>query len=362
MTPGAKPLAVLTDGGVGDLLAIVPALNALRRHFGAPIDVLASPYAAPILEGHPAVGSVLRDDPRRSRSAMAQMLAPSAYSHAVVFWSNARTAAFVQAAGIPVRVGQSRRLYSFRYTIRVPVRTEFGDTTSHWTDVQMDYARALGAQPRPDDYRIHISPSADDEREATALLKAFRVDGPFVALHPARGLSGPFARLGPERAARMTRVFWPVHRFAEIGDALGEAFGVPVALTGGPPVTSIIADIGLAMKRRNAMLAARTSLRVLAAIYKRALAVVALDSGPMHVAAAVGAPTVGIFALRADLPQRWRPLGERVAVVGNSYACPSWCRKETCKSFDCYRAISPDAIVAAARSLLDTRSAAAGGA
>ena len=75
----------------------------------------------------------------------------------------------------------------------------------------------------------------------------------------------------------------------------------------------------------------------------------------MHIAAAVGTPTVGVFALRTDLPNRWAPLGEHVAVIEPSYPCPPWCRKETCRTFDCYRALDPIAIVAAARSVAGAR-------
>ena len=349
MIPRSRVLAVCTDGGIGDLLATIPALNALRRHFDSPVTVLASSYAAPLLEGHPAVASVLREDPKADRRDIARQLKELNFSHAVVFWSNARVAAYVQMAGIPVRVGQSRRLHSFRYTVRVPVRTELGDTTSHWTDVQMDYARALGAQPLSSDFRIEINLRPEDESEAAAVLAGARIDGPFVAFHAARGLSGPFARLGTQRALRMTRVNWPVERFADIGDALYDEFGLPVVLTGGDPISDIIRDIGLAMRRPNAVVAGRTSLRGLAALYRRARLAVALDSGPMHIAAAVGTPTLGIFALRTDMPRRWAPIGRKVAVIPPSYACPRGCRKETCKTFQCYHALSPGLIVARAR-------------
>ena len=331
----ARILAVCTGGGSGDLLVATPAMRALARRFETNVDVLASAASAPLLEGHPAVGTMLVDDGAPLDQVVARIKARG-YTHAVVFWSTARVAAIVQRAGIPVRVGQSRRLYSWRYTIRVPVRTERGDDTSAWSDVQMDYARALGATPQPDDYRIVIALNERDRAEADALLASVAPLGRFVVLHAARGL--------PIDAAR-----WPVRQFAAIGDELADAFGVPVLLTGSEAEKPVIDLIGDAMRKPNAVIAGRTSLRSLAALLARAEAVAALDSGPMHIAAAVGAPTVGIFALRTDLPMRWRPLGERVVVLGNTYPCPLWCRKETCKTFDCYRALDPAAVVDAAR-------------
>jgi len=337
-----RVLAVCTGGGTGDLLAATPAMRALRRHLQAPLHVLTSPYAAPILEGHPAVDGVLVDDGATPIDDVVRRIKELAFSHAVVFWSNARVAAIVARAGIPVRVGQSRRLYSWRYTIRVPVRTETGDKASHWTDVQMDYARALGAKDEQADYRITVPFDPKDSAHAASIIERDASGGTFVVLHAARGM-------------RLDAVQWPVESFARIGDALGREFDAPVLLTGSADEARVIDRIAGLMRGRHASIAGQTGLRELAALLSRAAVVVALDSGPMHIAAAVGTPTVGVFGLRTDLPQRWRPLGDRVAVIGPSYPCPAWHRKENCKTFDCYRALDERAIVAAARSVAGAR-------
>ena len=337
-TAPARILAVCTGGGTGDLLAATPAMRALQRHFGVPLSLLASPRSAPIVDGHPSIADILIDDESASVGAMARSLATREFTHAVVFWSNARVAALVARAKIPIRVGQARRLYSWLYTIRVPVRTETGDTTSHWTDVQMDYARALSAEPVAEDYRITVVFDDSDAAQADEILSRHAPSGRFVVWHAARGM-------------RFESVQWPVHQFAAIGDALSETFDAPILLTGSPEESALIDGIADAMRRPHASIAGQTSLRALAALCARATCVVTLDSGPMHIAAAVGAPTVGIFALRTDLPQRWRPLGPRVAVIGPSFPCPRWCRKETCRTFDCYRALDPVTIAAAARAV-----------
>jgi ADP-heptose:LPS heptosyltransferase len=338
MTQPIEPrvLAVCTGGGSGDLLSATPAMQALARNFERKLAVLASPASAPLLQGHPAVETVLVDDGREPIDDLAMRIKTLNYTHAVVFWSTARVAAIVYRAGIPIRVGQSRRLYSWRYTIRIPVRSEHGDRSSQWSDVQMDYVRALGVQPVPQDYRIVIPMDADDRAQAEALIRRVAPGGRYVVFHAARGM-------------RLDGVQWPVNNFAAIGDALGEAFEAPVLLTGSADEAPIIARIGAGMHAPHAVVAGETTMRGLVALLARADVVVALDSGPMHIAAAVGAPTVGIFALRTDLPARWRPLGDRVVVVDPSYPCPPWCRKETCKTFACYRALGPGVIVAAAR-------------
>lgn len=314
-------------------------MRALSRHFGAPLTVVTTPYAAPILQDRPDVRDVIDDDGSMSARDLGALLASRSFSHAVVFWSTARVADAVRRARIPVRVGQARRLYSWSYTKRVTVRTETGDVTSHWTDVQMDYARALGATPEPDDYTIDIRPRASDAARADAVLTAAGIAGPFTVFHAARGLD-------------LDRVAWPTDGFAAIGDAISSGFDLPVVLTGSASDAPTIARIASAMRNRHALVAGKTELMTLAALLGRASLVVALDSGPMHLAAALGAPTVGIFALRTDLPDRWAPLGPRVAVIRPSYPCPAWHRKENCPDFACYAALSPAVVVDAARTIV----------
>jgi ADP-heptose:LPS heptosyltransferase len=333
-----KILAACTAGGVGDLLFALPAIQALHRHFATPVDVLATPYAAPILEGQPSVGAILTDDGSSQAAALSERLRLRGYTHALVFWSNARIASVLAKAGIAQRVGQSRRLYSYRYTKRVPVRTETGDIISHWSDVQMDYARALGVQPEPADYQLSIPLSQADKAQAQAVLDKLAVREPYVVLHAVRGISASAAH-------------WPAANFAALADALAQEFSAPVVLTGVERERPIAQRIAELMRYPGPNAAGLSTLRGLAALARRASVVVALDSGPMHVAAAVGAPTVGIFALRTDLPNRWRPLGPRVAVVEPSYACPWFCKKETCKTFACCAALSINDVLLAARTM-----------
>ena len=336
MTP--RVLAICSGGGIGDLLAATPAIRALSRHFDTALSVMTTSYAAPILQDRPDVVEVISDDGVENERELASTLAARGFTHAVVFWSTARIAGALRRARIPVRVGQARRLYSWTYTKRVVVRTELGDTTSHWTDVQMDYARALGAQPESSDFAIDIRLRPPYIASADALLDDMGIAGPFAVLHAARGLE-------------LDRVAWPVARFAMIADAIGAAYDVPVVLTGSDADAPTIARIGELAQRRCVVVAGMTSLMTLAALLRRASPVVALDSGPMHIAAALGAPTVGIFALRTDLPDRWRPLGPHVALVRPTYPCPAWHKKENCPDFACYAALSPDAVVDAARAV-----------
>jgi len=80
----------------------------------------------------------------------------------------------------------------------------------------------------------------------------------------------------------------------------------------------------------------------------------------MHVAAAVGAPTVGIYALQSDVPDRWAPLGRRTATVRATYPCPPGHRKETCPDFACVATLDVPRVLNALSGLLAAQAEAPG--
>jgi ADP-heptose:LPS heptosyltransferase len=326
-----RALLVAAGGGIGDTLLAGVVARALRARY-ATVDALVLPPHRAIAERDPSIGRVhLMASPLPT----AEDLRADAYDAAIVTWATLATALVPALAGIPVRVGQAHRLYSGLFTQRVPIRSEAGDRTSHWTDILLDYARALGcddagAQPA-------FVPTDADRADADTLLQANAVSGAFALLHPTRGLSAHRAQ-------------WPTEGLAAVARALAATHGLPLLITGAPDDAPIAAAIAAASGARS--IAGETSIGAFGALAARAAYVVAMDSGPMHVAAAVGAPTVGLFALQSDEPDRWAPRGPRTAVVRATYPCPPAHRKETCPDFVCVRHLDTIAIVRAVDGLI----------
>jgi ADP-heptose:LPS heptosyltransferase len=320
-------LVVCAGGGIGDVLLATPVMRALRARYER-VVALTAPAHRDVLAGNPDLADVLVDD--SSFLEMRRRISRGRFDVAVVTWATARAAALPFAAGIPVRVGQSRRLYSPLFNRRVTVRSELGDRTTHWTQVLLDYARALGC-----DVEDATPVFAFDERassEAEALLADAGVAGEYAVLHPTRGIAAARAR-------------WPTERLGMLGRTLRDAFALPIVVSGDAADRSIAESV--ATKAGATSLAGRTSIGAFGALAAGARFVVAMDSGPMHVAAAVGAPTVGIFALQSDEPERWRPLGRRTEIVRPSYPCPPSHRKETCPDFACVRELAIGPVIGA---------------
>jgi ADP-heptose:LPS heptosyltransferase len=328
-----RALLISVGGGVGDTFLASIVARALRTRY-AEVDVLAAPAHRSILRGNPDITLILED-------ASASALRTRAYDASVCTWATFENAMIPVLARVPERVGQARRMYSMLFTKRVAVRSELGDRTTHWTQILLDYARALGCDTADTQPRITLG--AEDRAEAQALLDRARIGGQFAILHPTRGITRP------QR--------WPVQPFGRLINVLVERYELPLLVSGSredrPLVERMFAEARTeprAFMPRNAAainIAGMTSLRGYTALAERAQFVVAMDSGPMHLAASTGGPTAGIFALRSDEPDRWAPLGAHATIVRGTYACPPLHRKETCPNFACVSALGFSAITAA---------------
>jgi len=327
-----RALLYCAGGGVGDSLVASVVARALRRRFGV-VDALTLASHRAMLERVPDVDAVFVDDGGGER-ALAQRLEENEYQTCIVTWATPRTARVPQLARIPVRVGQARRFYSFRFTKRVVVRSETGDVTSHWSDILLDYARAIGCDA--DDRRYRFIPTAQDEREAGALAPSTR----FVILNPCNAVAS-------------RRSIWPLDGWAALARALRARFAVKIFISGSP-ADAAVADAVARMVNDDAIesIAGRTSLGTFGALARKADAFVGITTGSMHVAAAVGCPTVGIFPFQSDFPDRWAPLGPRTAVVRPSYPCHKGDTKERCADYACIANLDLARVLTATESLV----------
>ncbi|MGH7714912.1 MAG: glycosyltransferase family 9 protein [Vulcanimicrobiaceae bacterium] len=325
-------------GGVGDTFLASVVARALKTRY-AEVDMLAAPAHRSILRGNPDISMILED-------ASAAALRTRAYDASVCTWATFENAMVPVTARIPVRVGQARRLYSILFTKRVSVRSELGDRTTHWTQIMLDYARAVGCDTNDAQPRINVN--AEDRAESQQLLDRARITGQFAILHPTRGIARP------DR--------WPLQPFVRLINALVERYEMPLLVSGSrqdrPLIERMFAEARTeprSFTQRNAAainISGTTSLRGFTALAERAQFVVAMDSGPMHLAASTGTPTAGIFALRSDEPERWAPLGANTVVVRGLYACPPAHRKETCPDFACVSALDITSLFASLDGIL----------
>jgi heptosyltransferase-2 len=261
---------VIQTAFLGDVVLTTPLLSALAAEHGA-LDVVTTPLAAPLLETHPAVASVIPYDKRgkdRGWSSLvdfARRLKAGRYTRAYLPHRSLRTAALAVLARIPARVG-FKGTWSFLYTESLPK-----PRTGHEADRLL--ALANGA---PGVYRPQLRPTADDAAAAAALAEA-----PFVALAPG-------SIWGSKR--------WPY--YAELACRLSER--IAVVVVGGPADVGLGEEIeraaqGRTGRQRVVNACGKLTLRQSAALIGRAQLLVTNDSAPLHLATAMGTPIVALF-------------------------------------------------------------------
>ena len=350
--PSRQPhniLIIHTHGGMGDLLLSSVLAEALHRCYpDCRITFWAQARFAALLDHHPFVDARLELDPAAPLRENARILRAGHYDTVLIPWSVSRHAWLTWLAGIPTRVGQGGRLtYSFLFTHPVKVRSRQGDVTSHWTDIQLDYARILGCDVPPDLLPVVITTPAEKETAATHLHElGFSGDRPVCGLHICKGLAVDENR-------------WPLDRFVDIAAGLLRQ-GFDVILTGTAneqPLTSQVVARAQAMLQADTRgrlidLAGACSLRETAALIERMNVFICPDTGTGHLAAALGVPVVSIFPVRSDISERWRPAIDPHRVIRPvRYECAGACVKEKCPRFTCLLHIDPDEVIAAAREI-----------
>jgi lipopolysaccharide heptosyltransferase II len=244
----------------------------------AHIAYLAEREAASLLEHNPHLDEIIPYDSKKnvlSQLLFYRRLRNRKFDLAIDFFGNPRTALLAYATGARVRVGLDGRTRSGLYTHRIK------DDANPKTAIQFyfQFLQALGV--KPGSTRTEIFLTEDERREARIFLQWNGVDiaRPIVVLHP--GASWP---------AKV----WPPDRFAQLADQVIARLGAQIVLTKGPKDHQIVSDVS----RRcvgNVKVLDALPLRQLAAILSHARVCVANDSGPMHIAVAVGTKTIGIF-------------------------------------------------------------------
>ena len=319
-TPGL--FLLIRPDHVGDVLLSMPALQALRRaRPDAQLVALAGPWSAEALAAYPEIDLVLTlPFPGFARgSRRGGLLAP--YRMAWRWAGQVRQLApetalilrpdhwwgalLAYLAGVPHRVGFD--LPDVRPFLTAHVPHDDSEPTRHAVLQGMALVEQWVGTPDPAAIRCDFPVSPADVAYVDDLLAPHAPPGrPIIAIHP--GAGSPIKR-------------WPPERWAAVADRLSERLDAPVIFTGSDQEHAAIWQIMDAMRRPAASLAGETSIGQLAALYARAAVALGPDTGPLHLAVAVGAPTVHLYG-PAD-PAQFGPWGDpaRHAVLTSAIGC-----------------------------------------
>jgi len=338
-------LVVRTDR-IGDVVLTTPALSALRRRFpAARITVLIAPSTKDILDENPDIDEILLDD-RKGEHTQAQgfwglvkTLRQKKFDLAIIFHTKNRTNLACFLAGIPTRIGYKNNKLGFLLTRQI--RDARPEGKLHEARYCLELLKDLGVDANHDlklifPLKYHAEKWADKFFGENDLLG----NAPVIAIHP---------------GASCVSKRWPPAKFRETIGKLEKELKAKVILVGGDDTKSIGEEItGSAGGSSIVNLIGRLHLSQLASVLKRCQLLISNDSGPVHVAVAVGTPVISIFGRnQAGLsPVRWKPLGPKDIVLHKEVGCVV-CLAHNCNiNFKCLEAISAEEVVESTKKIL----------
>jgi len=327
---------------IGDVILTLPMAEALKRYDPeAQVTFCVQEYTHELATLCPFVDDVIsipERDLSRERAGYVRALRDRHFDMALFAFPRPRLARAARRARIPVRVGTAFRWYAPLFTHRVHEHRQ--PSVMHERDYNLNLLRSVDITV-PDDLlpRLDIPDTLSAEASAAIRAAGVRDEHPYGVLHPGSGGSAKD---------------WPPERFAELASALVTAHpGLQLLLTGTTAERALMENVRRDAGTQVHMLEHPVSLALLAGILAGAEFTVANSTGPLHIAAAVGTPVLGLYPFaRVTHPRRWGPLGPRAAVLtpDPEPQCRD-CLRGRCSRHDDMRRISAQAAFTALMAL-----------
>jgi heptosyltransferase III len=330
-------LVVRTDR-IGDVILTLPTIEALKLNFpNAHVTMLLNSYTSGLVEGIADVLVYNKDRAPKPFFGMVAELRRARFDAVVVAYPRFRIALLLWSAGIPVRIGTGYRWYSFLFNRKIFEHRKTGE--KHEAEYNLSLLKGLGCSvsSKPE-VKILISglerKTASDIRQSLGISDAGRV----VILHPGSGGSA--------------RDWNPLH-FAQLAAELKKK-EFHVVITGGIAETDLVLNVARNAGEGVKPFISNLSLREFAAFIQTAKLFVANSTGPLHIAAAVGTPVIGLYPpVRVMSPQRWGPLTDRKIIFVPDPAQCSRCNGKECQGNECMEQITVRRVLEASLKLTE---------
>lgn len=341
-----EKILVLQLTHIGDIVVTTPVFSALRKRYPtARIVALVRPFTKNLLENNPNVDEILTLEApwfNREQGAswmdtikFALTLRKAKFSIAFEFHGDPRDNLLLWLIGAKQRVGYGVRGGGFFLTKIVP----YHRVVKHITGRYIDVLQAVGIDP--ESRKMELFP---DKKDKSAVAQARKELGlkprdKIIVIHPGSGRPNKF---------------WPNDRFAAVADKIAKKHRAKIVLSGGPGESKLLKSISARMEH-DALPLPVMSLRQLAEFLEGVKLLISTDTGPMHIAKAVGTPTLALFG-PVD-PREWGYQEKKHISLFHKLPC-SPCELFDCplkERYQCLEAIKTTEVLTASEKLLKAR-------
>ena len=323
-------ILIIKPGAIGDLLQMTPVIRTLKAKYpeAAVSFLVGSSQTAGLFKHHADVHeTIVYDKKGEQRSFPALMdlwkrLRRNNYDLIINFQRSTMKTWFLASAAFPCRV---------------LVYHKTKNRTVHAVVNYLETLAPLGINAT--DLRLELTPGAGDRAFATQLLSS------------QKNSTGPLIALNPGASHQVNR--WSAGHFAALADMLTQKLDARVIIVGGPEDVRLAEEIAAKAGSKPLLLAGKAGLLELGAVLEQCAMLVSGDTGPLHLATAVGIPVVALFGA-AD-PARTGPIGDgHIVIQAEKVSCVP-CRSRTCSNpryLECMEKISAESVFEAVSTLV----------
>jgi heptosyltransferase-2 len=328
-----KNILVIRIDRIGDVLLSTPVVRALRENFPESfIGFLVAPYTEKLLLANPDIDEVVVYDrlaPLRQKLEFLKRLRGYKFDLVIILYPVFESGLIAYLSGASFRIGYPLNGSGFLLTQKADIKNLY----KHEIETCLDVVRTIGADT------LNKRPSLLIEQEAERYAGDFFINNGILP-------SDLVAGIHPGGFKAYTH--WSREGYARVADALIGNFGAKVILLGSPLDKDTLDSVLRLMQYKPVILDPAVSLQQLAALIKRCNIFLGNNSGPMHIAAALGVPVVAIFGNihPLDSENKWAPYGEGHIIVRKQMDCPD-CHPGHCYNHRCIEMVSVGDVLSA---------------
>lgn len=298
MTSRSPRIAIIKLSSLGDVVHALPVARALRRALpDAHLTWVVEAREYAVLRDHPDLDAVVPVDTRLWRrliwrpagarqvlgklGRLRERIRRASFDVALDLQGLLKSGFLTAYTGAPVRIGFSAGFCRERWNALFTNRHVTPPASArHVVEQYLALLAPLGIEPGPAEFRVPVPAAAERRMEEFLLKEGVKPGDRLVAINPGAG-----------RQEKR----WPVARFSALAERLASEAAARVLLLWGPDEAHMAREIALAVPGTSALLSPPTDLGELAALLRRCRLMVANDTGPLHLAAALGTPSLGLF-------------------------------------------------------------------
>lgn len=331
-----QKILVRAPNWIGDAVMAIPTLSALRARFPeSRITLLAKPQVAALFEHHPVIDRLwVYESPGRHAGLaglwrLVRSIREGRFDLAFLLQNAFEAALITAAAGIPERVGYAADGRRFLLTKSLDKKS----APFHQREAYLHLMNWVGLK-NEFERRPFLVITEKERQSAADLLLAEGI----ARWEPVIGIN-PGAAYGSSKR-------WDAARFAAAADRLLERYPARAVIFGGPAEVAIAEEVRRNMKHPAVIVAGKTTVRMMMALIARCRLFITNDSGPMHIASALGVPVVAVFG--PTNPDATSPAGADDLIVRNKVDCAPCTHRECPIDHRCMTGVSSEEVVEAA--------------